>query len=617
MSSPYRRLVDRALNRISRLDDKAMEAAAKRLDSLTKPKGSLGQFETWLIQAAGIQGTSIARFDQAHVVIMAGDHGVVEEGVSAYPADVTAQMVMNFLRGQAAVNALARQAQAQVHVVDIGVKGTIDHPFLIQKKVRAGTRNFCHEQALTTEEVWQALAIGVEVGEAVAIGGERVIALGEMGIGNTAVSSALLCAFSGVEVADVVGRGTGIDDTALARKISVIARALDLHQPKAQEPLDVLCKLGGLEIIGLAGVALGAAANRAVILADGLISTVAVLIAAKFEPRVSQYVIAAHRSPEPGHALALRLLGLRPVLDLGMRLGEASGAVTALLTLQGAARAMKEMATFEEASVATERFDSHLASAISAKHVHHVEEQRDDGMTLPGKSSSFSQEEPGLQYTEEELFFSEAERAAVYKAIYLRRDIRRFVSKELPEDAVLRILNAGHHGPSVGFMQPWNFIVIRDHKLKQQLRNVVERERIAASLHFPDRKRDEYLRLKVEGILEAPLTICVTNDPTRGGSHVLGRNSIPETDLFSVSCAIENMWLAARAENIALGWVSIYQKPDIQEILRIPPHVTPVGLLTLGYTDEWPQQPILKTSGWRERVPFTEVLYQNQWGNRG
>lgn len=212
--------------------------------------------------------------------------------------------------------------------------------------------------------------------------------------------------------------------------------------------------------------------------------------------------------------------------------------------------------------------------------------------------------------------FSQAERAAVYKAIYERRDIRSFLPDPIEEETLLRILDAGHHAPSVGFMQPWNFILIRSEDVKRQLRDAVERERIAASLHFEDRQRDLYLKLKVEGIMQAPLTICVTCDPTRGGRHVLGRNSIPETDVFSVSCAIQNMWLAARAEGIAMGWVSIFKKQDIRHILSIPPHIDPVGLISLGYTEEFPPRPLLESSGWRRRIPLAELIFEEQWGQR-
>ncbi|WDM02991.1 5,6-dimethylbenzimidazole synthase [Alicyclobacillus cycloheptanicus] len=211
------------------------------------------------------------------------------------------------------------------------------------------------------------------------------------------------------------------------------------------------------------------------------------------------------------------------------------------------------------------------------------------------------------------LDFSEEERAAVYKAILARRDIRVFLPDKIPDDVLGRILSAGHHGPSVGYMQPWNFIVIDDRSTLQRLQEVVERERVAAAEHYRDLKRDYYLRLKVEGLLQAPLTLCVTNDSTRGGPHVLGRNTIPETDLMSTACAIENMWLAARAEGVAMGWVSIYRKEDVRSILRIPDHVDPVALLTVGYTPHFPDIPVLERVGWGRRLPFDSVVYFNAW----
>lgn len=211
--------------------------------------------------------------------------------------------------------------------------------------------------------------------------------------------------------------------------------------------------------------------------------------------------------------------------------------------------------------------------------------------------------------------YTPEERAAIYKVIYERRDIRSFLPDPLDEEAVSRILDAAHQAPSVGFMQPWNFILIQSQELKQKLRDAVERERMAASLHFEGEQNDRYLKLKVEGLLEAPMTICVTSDPTRGGRHVLGRNSIPETDVFSVSCAIQNMWLASRAEGIAMGWVSIFKKSDIRYILDIPPHVDPVGLISLGHTQEFPKRPLLEAAGWRERIPLQELIYREKWGS--
>ncbi|MCY0876080.1 MAG: nicotinate-nucleotide--dimethylbenzimidazole phosphoribosyltransferase [Firmicutes bacterium] len=613
-------VVNDAAERIMRPCEKSRAQAAARLDQLTKPKGSLGELEAALVAAAGMQRLAIPRFDMAHVVIMAGDHGVTAQGISAYPSEVTAQMVQNFLQGGAAVSALCRQVGATVHVVDIGVKTALSHPLLLARNVRRGTRDFAREEALTTAEVWQALAVGVQLGESLGAGGGRVLALGEMGIGNTTSSAALLAAMTGEPVAALTGYGTGVDEAQRLHKVAVIESALRLHRPDPRNPLDLLRKIGGLEIAGLAGLAIGGAAQHCVILADGLISTVAILIAELLEPRVKQYVIAGHQSAEPGHPISLARLGVRPLLGLGLRLGEASGAVLALSVLQGAQRALREMATFAQADVAqalredgrdqsTESLGSAELPAPDEPEVTSIQPQ-----DLATPERILADAEPGMRYSAEHLEFTADERDAVYKAIYLRRDIRSFKSDPLPEDAIRRILQAGHHGPSVGFMQPWNFILIRDDARKLALRAVVERERQAAAIHFEDERQSRYLALKVEGLREAPITICVTSDPTRGGKHVLGRNSIPETDLFSVSCAIENMWLAARAENIALGWVSIYKKGDIRALLSIPHHVEPVGLLSLGYTEQWPQRPLLQTAGWRDRLPFTEVLYYEDWG---
>lgn len=205
------------------------------------------------------------------------------------------------------------------------------------------------------------------------------------------------------------------------------------------------------------------------------------------------------------------------------------------------------------------------------------------------------------------------EKQGVYKAILNRRDIRTFIQDPIPEDALQRIIEAGHHGPSVGFMQPWNFIIIDNDDVKNKLAWACEKERKALAIHYEDKKKENFLALKIAGIQEAPVTICITCDPTRGGSHVLGRNSIPETDILSTACAIENMWLAAYAEGIAMGWVSFYKKNDVRDILHIPPHVEPVALLSLGYTNDYPEKPILETSHWRERLPLESLISYNQW----
>lgn len=210
--------------------------------------------------------------------------------------------------------------------------------------------------------------------------------------------------------------------------------------------------------------------------------------------------------------------------------------------------------------------------------------------------------------------FQPSEKEAVYKAIFNRRDVRQFLNKPIPEDAIVRILEAAHAAPSVGFMQPWNFIIIDSDEKKKRLAWAAEKERKALAIHYEGERETKFLSLKVEGLKEAPITICVTCDPTRGGNHVLGRNSIPETDIMSTSCAIQNMWLAAFVEGIAMGWVSFYKKSDVRDILNIPPHIEPVALLSLGYTEDYPKQPILETANWEKRQNLSRLIFDNEWG---
>jgi 5,6-dimethylbenzimidazole synthase len=212
--------------------------------------------------------------------------------------------------------------------------------------------------------------------------------------------------------------------------------------------------------------------------------------------------------------------------------------------------------------------------------------------------------------------FNEQEKKALYDVIYKRRDVRTFLSKSIPSDVLQRVLEAGHHAPSVGFMQPWNFVLVKDGELKKKLAWAAEKERKALSIHYEGEKANQFLELKVEGIKEAPVTICVTCDPTRGGSHVLGRNSIPETDILSTACAIQNMWLASCAEGLALGWVSFYKKNDVRDILSIPPHVDPVALLSIGYTEDYPASPILEEAKWEKRRELDGLIFEDTWGNK-
>jgi nicotinate-nucleotide--dimethylbenzimidazole phosphoribosyltransferase len=337
---------------ISPLDESAMRSARLRQDRLTKPRGSLGRLEELSIQLAGIQADPFPSVARKAVIVMAADHGVALEGVSAYPAEVTAQMVLNFLRGGAAINVLARQANARVTVVDIGVATEFEPlPGLIRRKVRCGTRNLAHGPALTRAEAEQALQVGMDVLNEEVERGLDIVATGDMGIGNTTPSSAIAAVLTGLPVKQVVGRGTGIDDQTLQRKIDVIEQSLSVNQPDPADPLDVLHKVGGLEIAGLAGVMLAAASRRIPIVVDGFISTAAAMIAVALVPCVHDYLISAHQSVEIGHQAMLRHLNIMPLLDLNLRLGEGTGAALAFHLIEASTRILREMATFGEAGV--------------------------------------------------------------------------------------------------------------------------------------------------------------------------------------------------------------------------------------------------------------------------
>lgn len=343
---------EQTIARIAPLDEAAMAAARARHDNLTKPPGSLGRLEELSIQMAGIQGQAIPRIAHKAIVTMAGDHGVARDGVSAYPAEVTPQMVLNFLAGGAGINVLARHVGARVVVVDVGVAIDLPpHPQLVAKKVAYGTANLAAGPAMTREQAVQAIEVGIAVVETVAAKGLDIVGTGDMGIGNTTPSSAIVAAITGAPVEKVTGRGTGVDDAGLARKVAVIERALALNRPDPTDALDVLAKVGGFEIAGLAGVMLGAAANRVAVVVDGFISGAAALVAAGLSPAVVPYMVAGHRSVEGGHAYALARLGLKPLLDLQMRLGEGTGTALAISLVEAATKVLAEMATFAEAGV--------------------------------------------------------------------------------------------------------------------------------------------------------------------------------------------------------------------------------------------------------------------------
>jgi nicotinate-nucleotide--dimethylbenzimidazole phosphoribosyltransferase len=319
---------------------------------LTKPAGSLGRLEDLAVQVAGITGDPLPVATRKAVIVMAGDHGVAAEGVSAYPAEVTPQMVLNFLRGGAAINALAAQVSARVVVVDVGVAHVVSHPTLLERNIARGTANMAAGPAMTRSQALAAMAVGMDVIEEQAALGLDLVATGDMGIGNTTAASAITAALTGAPVVEVTGRGTGIDDRQLAHKISVVERALAVNAPDPAQPLEVLAKVGGLEIAGLVGVILGAAARRIPVVIDGFISGAAALVACGLSDALAPRLIAGHVSVERGHRILLARLGLRPVLDLEMRLGEGTGAALAMGIIEASLRAHREMATFAEAGVA-------------------------------------------------------------------------------------------------------------------------------------------------------------------------------------------------------------------------------------------------------------------------
>jgi nicotinate-nucleotide--dimethylbenzimidazole phosphoribosyltransferase len=330
----------------------AAEAARRHLDALSKPPGSLGRLEDLGVRLAAITGRCPPRIEHPVVFTLAADHGVAAEGVSAYPQVVTAQMVETFLRGGAAVNALAREARARVVVADLGVASPLPaHPALVRRAVALGTANMARGPAMSRAQAIQALTTGMALVDDEAACGLDLVGTGEMGIGNTTAAAAVVAALTGASADRVAGPGTGLDAAGRLRKAAVIERALAVNAPDPLDPLDVLAKVGGFEIAGLAGVILAGAARRLPVIVDGFIAGAAALAAVRLVPLAQGYLIASHRSAEPGHGLILDALGLEPYLDLGLRLGEGTGAVLAMLLARAAARVMTDMATFKSAGV--------------------------------------------------------------------------------------------------------------------------------------------------------------------------------------------------------------------------------------------------------------------------
>ncbi|MBU1172665.1 MAG: nicotinate-nucleotide--dimethylbenzimidazole phosphoribosyltransferase [Proteobacteria bacterium] len=347
------KILNKAIQSIKAPDQGVYEKAMDRLANQARPAGSLGILEPLSARLAAIAGTLDVRLNRKIVVTCAGDHGVVAEGVSLFPQEVTAQMVFNFVGGGASISVLARHAGAQVHVADLGVNFDFDPELpIFHKKVAKGTRNFAKEPAMSREEAIRSIEAGIEiVDQLVADGGMDMLGTGDMGIGNTTPSTAIIAAFSGLPVNTLTGRGTGIGDDALVNKIRVIEQSLVLHKPDPHDALDVLSKVGGFEIGGLAGLVIGAAKHGIPVVCDGLISTAGALVACELAPGAKDYLFSSHRSVEAGHRFMHERLGLAPLVDLGFRLGEGTGAAIAMELLDAATRVLAEIKTFEEVGI--------------------------------------------------------------------------------------------------------------------------------------------------------------------------------------------------------------------------------------------------------------------------
>lgn len=342
--------------KIESIKKEFLEIAWQRLNCLTKPQGSLGRLEEIAARLVAIYENPMPEIKGKAVLVFASDHGVTEEGVSAFPKEVTAQMVFNFLRGTAGINVLAKHAGADVAVVDVGV----DYDFgeiegLISKKIVKGARNIANTSALTREEAIRCIEVGIDLVKKYRTSGYNLFATGEMGIGNTTPSSAVISVLTHSKVEEVTGRGTGINDRIFKRKIEVIKRAIEINKPVPSDPVDVLAKVGGPEIGACAGVVLSCASLKIPVIIDGFISTAGALIAYCINPLVKDYIFASHNSVEPGHKKVLDFMGLKPLLDLNLRLGEGTGAAIAMTIIEAGLKIYREMATFKEAGVSDKK----------------------------------------------------------------------------------------------------------------------------------------------------------------------------------------------------------------------------------------------------------------------
>lgn len=345
-------MIKNAARKITVLDQESLRRTQAKLDNLTKPLGSLGRLEELAKIIVAISGKYNVTLHNKVIFTFAADHGVTDEGISAYPKAVTAQMVYNFLRGGAGINVLARHVGARVVVADLGVAEDLKaHSDLVVKKVNYGTKNMAKGPAMTREEAIKSIEAGIEIFEEELKKGLDIVGTGDMGIGNTTASSAITAAFTKRSVEEITGKGAGIDDKALQHKIDVIKKALSINSPDSKDAIDVLAKVGGFEIGGLAGVILAAASHRIPVVIDGFISGAAALVAFHIEPKTKEYMIASHLSVERGHAIVLEHIGLQPMLDLDLRLGEGTGAALGISLADAAIKILTQMASFKEANV--------------------------------------------------------------------------------------------------------------------------------------------------------------------------------------------------------------------------------------------------------------------------
>ncbi len=344
--------LEEILSAITPPDRELFTKAREKLDQMAIPRGSLGRLEECAQRVVAITGTMEPSVGEKTIVVFAGDHGVVEEGVSAFPQDVTTQMVANFIKGGAGINVLARHTGAQVLVVDMGIAGELDpQEGLLLKKIAYGTNNMRRGPAMTREQALVGILTGFSIADELKSHNTEIIGTGDMGIGNTTPSSAIAAVLTKGTAEEVTGRGTGVSDTILQRKIAVIKEAIDNNKPDPGDPLDVLSKVGGFELAGIAGLIIGSASCHIPVVIDGFISSAAALIAVSLNPTIGEYLFAAHQSVEPGHRLVLEALGQKPLLDLSMRLGEGTGAALGMSIVEAGVKVLREVLTFQEAGV--------------------------------------------------------------------------------------------------------------------------------------------------------------------------------------------------------------------------------------------------------------------------